>query len=224
MTDEQNVQVNESESEKLKRRISDDELAQIQKLLRMGCTYEEIAQKLGRSEKVIRDKINATKDFIKGTPKEEFVQSLHRKYFWEEIKKTLIDKAEEAFFENEWASIMYQFDAKDVLHNDEMMVRDLIMQDIETFRLASSAASLHKQKKILEDMVNRELEKDLDDRDLTQLGIWRQDIITCSAALVQITRERVDAQSKKDTIFKALRTTGNNIVTGKHSEVCGVIS
>jgi hypothetical protein len=102
---------------------------------------------------------------------------------------------------------MSQLMTQDVVHTDEMMVRDLVMQDINTFRITAATADFHKRRDELEILIHDEFKKDVDERDLTQISLWQTQLTSYSAALVQLTKEYSDAQSKKDAIFKALKTT-----------------
>lgn len=206
---------NETETEKRKRRISNDELGDIQKLLSMGLDVKEIALRLGRTEKAVREKINATKDLVKSDVKQDLISSLERRHYWKQIERALRDDTEVKYFKEEWASIMQQLMSQMVVHTDEMMVRDLIMQDVITFRITTAMADIHRNKGELERQIQIEFAKDMDDRDLAAIASLREQISSYSAALVQLTREYSDAQNKKDAIFKNLKTTRDQ----RHKEI-----
>ncbi len=188
-------------------RLGIEDIANIQKLLTAGFDAKEIAKQLNRSEKTILEAIHRTRDDTKENMKEDLVSSLRRKHYWPQIKASLKDEAEIDYFEREWASLMSQLLTQDILHTDEIMVRDLILQDIDCFRITSASADVHRRKEQLDRMVNEELMKDREIQDLTQIRLWRDEIVAYTASLTALTRQYADSQSRKDLLFKSLKTT-----------------
>lgn len=191
----------------LKRRMSIDEIAKLQKLLTAGMSFAEIAKKLGRPEDTIKEAVARLRDQTLDDRKEDFIAALHRKHYWPQIQRSLKDSTEITYFESEWASLMSQLEAQDVVHTDVMMMRDLVLQDINCFRITAATAEIHRRKEQLEKLIYDELLKDADERDLTQVQVWRTEISAYTAALVALVKEQSDTQSRKEILFKNLRST-----------------
>lgn len=195
------------EQERLKRRISIDEAALIQKLITAGLDVAEIAKKLKRPEKSIREFLSRKRDEVKENTKEDLIATLRRKHYWPQVKSSLKDVTEIEYFEREWASIYSQLLSQDVLHTDEIMVRDLVLQDINCFRITSATAEVHKRKEQLEKMIYDELARDPDVQNTTQVAVWRNEIAAYVSSLTALSKQYNECQSYKDSLFKSLKTT-----------------
>jgi len=197
----------EIKEEKLKRRPSLEEKQKVLELHDAGVGHDEIGKIIGRPADVVKGIINELKGKIQNIDKQDLIDSLRRKHYWDKIKASLKDAAEIDYFEKEWAAIWSQLLAEQVVYTDEVMVRDLVMQDINCFRITTASADAHKRKDELEKMINAELDKDREEIDLTQVKMWRDEISMYTGALTALTKQYADAQDRKDILFKGLKTT-----------------
>ncbi len=70
------------------------------------------------------------------------IAQLHKKFFWEETKSHLASEAEITFFERYWASLVSQFAQQGILPTDELMMRDLIVTEVNINRCLRSKRNI----------------------------------------------------------------------------------
>jgi predicted DNA-binding protein YlxM (UPF0122 family) len=196
-----------SEKKKKVGRFGDDEREKIKRMLQNDYTLEEMAESLGRSEEAIANEINAIKIMLKYGETDGLVDRLHKTHYWSNFKKSLINDIEIQFFEREWSALMRQFLVSDVVHTDEMMVRDLVMHDIFILRNREEIASFRRRKDELEDRLQKELMKDSDKQDSSYINLLKDTSALLVVALSSKSKEYCDLNDEKTSLFKALKST-----------------
>jgi hypothetical protein len=192
--------------EKTKKRVTMTEIENIQKMLELGCTEYEIAEQLGRPVETVRSKIEEVRQLAYDQEKQIYIVGLRKEHFFPQIKDTLKDSAELRFFEEEWAALMEQLTEQgDIKHTDKMISRDLIVQDIICFRITAGLATCHKAKDNVENDLKDALKED--PPDLAKIKSCREELSAVNTGFVQLTKSLTDAQAKKDSLHKQLKTT-----------------
>ena len=111
---------------------------------------EEIADAINRSPEVVA-KFRAQAPVIAhNTDSEAVIQQLHKKFFWEETKQQLVNEDEVKFFEKYWATLFIQFMQQGILSTDELMMRDLIISEINSNRCLRGKRNVMKEIEFLE--------------------------------------------------------------------------
>lgn len=95
---------------------------------------EEIAEIINRNPEVVA-KFRAQAPVVASNQDADaLVKQLHKKFFWSETKSHLINDSEISFFERYWASLVSQFAQQGILPTDELMMRDLIITEVNINR------------------------------------------------------------------------------------------
>lgn len=186
--------------------IGSDECEQILRLLAEKKTVSEIAGILNRTETAIESKITELQKTATIDDHHDLKISLRKKDYWQQIRRCLLDDGEIKFFEEEWVKIMSQLGAKyDVLHTDEMQVRDIVLQDIYCFRIHEQIANCTKSRRDFAANLERELSKE--NSDAGQIQLLQNQISLYDQMGSSLSKQLVDSKKEKADILKSLRTT-----------------
>ena len=90
---------------------------------------DEIAEAIERSPDAVAQRRANRPQRDTNTKMNDFVEQLHKKHFWETVQRSLL-KEELSVFENSWASLYAQFVHQGVTATDEIMMKDVIIEDI----------------------------------------------------------------------------------------------
>lgn len=172
-------------------------------------TDAEIAAHLDRSIEPINQRRASKSQRDKNADGQEYVAQLHKKHFWDVIKSSLL--AEEIpYFQDSWAALYAQFVDQRVTATDEMMMKDVIIDDILLHRALGEKRNIIAEIRRLEDEITMVLSKPFELR--TQEENDR--IINNQRHVVQLrgtqedySREINEIKKAKDNKFKDLKAT-----------------
>lgn len=198
-------------------KFTKDELSFI--MQNMDLDDKQLAQALNRKIETIQKtkaQIIAAKEEDNISP---IIMDLMQKFFWPETIQQLINNDEIIFFKNYWAKLYDQFSAQGVLATDEMMMRDLIMTEIqlnrcqrERKRVASSIQTKEVKSSELHQQLREERNQEEPDANMinflaTEISSLNSDISALRAANKALADEWKVIQEKKDKKFEALKAT-----------------
>ena len=168
----------------------------------------EIAKKLGRSTDAISQRrATAPQDNI-NNQMQAYVVQLREKHFWTTIKKSLLQEEIE-IFENSWAALYSQFFNQGVTATDEIMMKDVIIEDILLHRALEQKKNILEEIKLNEKILADERLMDPDDRDADLMTNTLRTIVQLRGTSEAYTKEINEIKKTKDTKFKDLKATRN---------------
>lgn len=170
-------------------------------------TDEEIATVVGKSADLIA-KFRAEAPLLQNEDNNNgLILQLHRKFFWKEIQNQLLDAEEISYFEQHWASMYSQFIGQGVVATDELMIRDLIMTDIQVNRIMKEKRDISHQIQETEDDIDfiRTNEDPLE-RQL-KLDVAYGKLNQIRTAAKAINDQWIKLQEKKDKKYEQLKAT-----------------
>ena len=109
-------------------RLSKEEISYIDSHLG-GMSDEQISSHLDRSVSSISQRRAVAPQENANIELQTYISQLHSKYFWPTITKSLLDEELETF-ENSWAALYSQFFHQGVTATDEIMMKDVVIEDI----------------------------------------------------------------------------------------------
>lgn len=191
------------------RKVSNKEKAEIYSDYVNGLSIERLIKKYGRPEETVTKCIadHETRIKIENTPNiaKDVLLRLHTKHFWRELKNQLFDK-ELKYFEQSWINLTEQFSQYDILETDEMIMKDLIMQDILINR------NLTERKRIMSEMdyVQRELDVEMErgsNGDRARIENCYRKLSNLRSNLETFDKVHSTLQQRKDTKFRDMKAT-----------------
>ena len=171
-------------------------------------TDSEIADRLDRSvDAIIQRKAVFTQENA-NTELHGYITQLHSKHFWLTIQKSLLSDEIETF-ENSWAALYSQFFHQGVTATDEIMMKDVIIEDILLHRALEQKRNILEEIKDYESQLAEERKKDVDDRDADFMTNALRTIIQLRGTSEAYTKEINEIKKTKDGKFKDLKATRN---------------
>ena len=171
-------------------------------------TDGEIADNLDRSVDAITQRRNAAPQQSVNIELQTYISQLHSKHFWPTVKKSLLHEEIETF-ENSWASLYSQFFHQGVTATDEIMMKDVIIEDILLHRALEQKKNILEEIKENEKLLAEEREKDMDDRDTDFMTNALRTIVQLRGTSEAYTKEINEIKRTKDNKFKDLKATRN---------------
>jgi|14BtaG_2_1085337.scaffolds.fasta_scaffold12269_5 hypothetical protein len=190
-----------------KGRIGADEKSRIESYLATE-SDKDIAKRFDRTVLAV-ERIRAESKAVESNPapSNNYVAVLHTRYFWNAVQRQLISSDEKRYFEQSWAALYEQFVGSDVAHTDEMMIKDLIMLDIQLNRALEDRSSLSTDiERLRGDLEKAYRIEDVGEKTEKVSNINRT-ISQCVAAMETATKMGNDLQGKKDKKFEQLKGT-----------------
>jgi len=169
---------------------------------------KDIADKIDRSVDAITQRRSAAPQRTVNAEIQSYITELHSKHFWTTIKKSLLDE-EIGDFENSWASLYSQFFHQGVTATDEIMMKDVIIEDILLHRALEQKKNILQEIKENEKLLAEEREKDMDDRDTDFMTNALRTIVQLRGTSEAYTKEINEIKKTKDGKFKDLKATRN---------------
>jgi len=169
---------------------------------------KDIADKIDRSVDAITQRRSAAPQRTVNAEIQSYITELHSKHFWVTIKKSLLDE-EIGAFENSWASLYSQFVHQGVTATDEIMMKDVIIEDILLHRALEQKKNILEEIKENEKLLAEEREKDMDDRDTDFMTNALRTIVQLRGTSEAYTKEINEIKKTKDGKFKDLKATRN---------------
>lgn len=188
-------------------RLSKEEIAYIDSNL-SNMTDEQIAQKLDRSVASITQRRATAPQKTANDELQTYISQLHSKHFWSTVKKSLLHDEIETF-ENSWASLYSQFFHQGVTATDEIMMKDVIIEDILLHRALEQKKNILEEIKENEKLLAEEREKDMQDRDTDFMTNALRTIVQLRGTSEAYTKEINEIKKTKDGKFKDLKATRN---------------
>ena len=188
-------------------RLSKEEISYIDANL-PNMTDSGIAVKLDRSVEAITQRRNVAPQENANIELQTYISQLRSKHFWSTIKKSLLDEEIETF-ENSWASLYSQFFHQGVTATDEIMMKDVIIEDILLHRALEQKKNILEEIKENEKLIAEEREKDMDDRDSDFMTNPLRTIVQLRGTSEAYTKEINEIKKTKDGKFKDLKATRN---------------
>jgi len=188
-------------------RLSKEEIAYIDQNL-ATLSDEEIASALDRSVSSITQRRAVAPQENANTELQAYVSQLHSKHFWTTVKKSLLNDEIETF-QNSWAALYSQFFHQGVTATDEIMMKDVIIEDILLHRALEQKRNILEEIKDYEKQIAEEREKDMDDRDADFMTNALRTIVQLRGTSEAYTKEINEIKKTKDGKFKDLKATRN---------------
>ena len=188
-------------------RLSKDEISFIDASLDT-LTDSQIAEQLDRSVESISQRRAIAPQEKANSELQNHISQLHSKHFWSTIKKSLLQEEVETF-ENSWASLYSQFFHQGVTATDEIMMKDVIIEDILLHRALEQKKNILEEIKENEKLLAEEREKDMDDRDTDFMTNALRTIVQLRGTSEAYTKEINEIKKTKDNKFKDLKATRN---------------
>jgi hypothetical protein len=169
-------------------------------------TDEEMAKHLNRSVELVRRLRVQSVQRKENEENVDAVSELHVSYFWSEVRRSLMAN-EERYFEQQWIRLHEQFSQHGVLPTDEIMMKDLILHEIASNRVLANKRDHLVRLAELERMIDTEMAKPVNERDLARLPNWETQRGALQVAITAVTREHLEYQKKKDDKMEQLKAT-----------------
>ena len=188
-------------------RLSKDEISYIDSNLD-ALTDKEIAHKLDRStEAIIQRRAVSVQENV-NTELQTYIAQLHSKHFWSTIKRSLLPNEIETF-QNSWAALYSQFFHQGVTATDEIMMKDVIIEDILLHRALEQKKNILEEIKENEKLIAEERDKDMEDRDTDFMTNALRTVVQLRGTSEAYTKEINEIKKTKDGKFKDLKATRN---------------
>ena len=168
----------------------------------------QIAVAMDRSVDAIAQRRAVAPQKNANTELESYVSQLHAKHFWATVQKSLLEEEVETF-ENSWAALYSQFFHQGVTATDEIMMKDVIIEDILLHRALEQKRNILQEIKETEVQLAEERKKDMDDRDADFMTNALRTIIQLRGTSEAYTKEINEIKKTKDGKFKDLKATRN---------------
>jgi len=188
-------------------RFSKEELSYIDDNLSI-MTDEQLAESLNRSVEAIAQRRAVAPQANANAELQSHISQLHSKHFWSTVKRSLLNEEIETF-ENSWASLYSQFFHQGVTATDEIMMKDVIIEDILLHRALEQKKNILEEIKENEKLLVEEREKDMDDRDTDFMTNALRTIVQLRGTSEAYTKEINEIKKTKDSKFKDLKATRN---------------
>lgn len=169
---------------------------------------EQIASRFDRTIEVIK-KIRLENQAVENNPppENEYVALLHTRYFWNTIKRQLVNQDEFTYFEMSWAALYQQYVGSEVAHTDEMMIKDLIMLDILLNRALEDRRNLSAETEDLRRRLETAKRLESEAERVERVSTLNRSLSQVIAALETANKLANDLQTKKDKKFEQLKGT-----------------
>lgn len=185
-TEEENIILNNMEF------MDDEAIAQI-----INRTPDVVA-KFRAQAPVLQNKESAT----------ELIQQLRKKFFWAEVMQQLTTTEEISYFENYWASLIHQFASQGIVATDELMIKDLILTEIQVNRCLKAKRAMTREMDDLEDQIAKIYQEVQDPISrIAQIDPLKSRQNQIHANLKSIGSEWNLLQEKKDKKYDQLKAT-----------------
>jgi hypothetical protein len=138
-----------STSERKRGKLSREEEQLINNNL-ASMSNEEIGELINRSPETVAKYRAQAPVVAQNGDGNAIIQQLHKKFFWAETKEQLVGDRETEFFERYWASLVLQFASQGILPTDELMMRDLIISEININRCLRAKSSIMRELDLIE--------------------------------------------------------------------------
>lgn len=169
-------------------------------------TYEEIANRLNRREKAIRNYIKnhglKVKDVAQGN---HLLYALRHRYYYDELKKQLT-RDELRFFEQNWVDFLKQFN-EDVTHTEELQILEVIRTEILINRSMEDRKEIIEAIRTIEKLIDEEMKLPPDQRDKATLSSLNSQLGALIGSKGSHINEHEKLLKKKEIYLKQLKGT-----------------
>lgn len=166
---------------------------------------EDIAKHVKKTLKTVVDQIAKLPRISELDGMTDAIARLHASPIWKQTKKFLFTE-ELTYFEQQWVALSDQFSASGIWAADEMMIKDLIVEEIMGNRALKEKKICQEQSIKLDRRIKKEYEKDIKDRDVS-LVTWEVEYRALLVAIRNFGRDYLNYQQRKDDKFAQLKAT-----------------
>ena len=195
---------------KIKRKVGAKEKGLIYQDYVNGTSIADLVQKYGRPLETIEKSIKDHSASLESTKTNEATMDvsggLRSKHFWSDLKKQL-DDTELNYFEKSWAKLITQFSQYEVVETDEMIIKDLILQDILCNRKLRDIKRINKEIEFYQDAMDTEFNKKPEDRDNAKLEQFMRHLSTRRGELENLDKSYTNLQQRKEAKFRDMKST-----------------
>jgi hypothetical protein len=168
---------------------------------------QEIADAINRTVEPVKKYLERAN--LKGretTDYEHLVATLRSRPYYIEIRKQLLDEDEVMYFENQWIEFFRQFQ-EDVTHSEEMQIIEVVRCEFLINRSMKDRKEIMQNIVVLENLINDEMAKDKDERDVTSVALFQQQLGSMIGAKSSYINEYEKLVTKKERYLKDLKGT-----------------
>lgn len=170
-------------------------------------SIDDISSALCRSNELISTEIEKIESGKLKLSRGRKSSSLKEAHHWEKTKQSLFPD-EVKYFERQWEAYVEQFGGVgEILPTDENMITDLILFDIYSQRASIAKKQALEKIENLKQEIEQESKKDRDERDRDLISRLHEQLNNLRASLIDLTKEHMEYQNKKDNKLKDLKAT-----------------
>jgi len=179
------------------------------KYIRENCfndSLEDMALHLNRTIEPIKKYIDQQNLKARDlTDDEHLLSTLRTRYYFQELKKQFTD-GEIIFFEHMWIDFWKQFN-EDVVHTEEMEIVEVVRTEVLINRSMVDRREILNNLDRLDELIDQEMAKSLDDQDPQALAILQQQMGSLIGAKSSYIHEHEKLLTKKERLLKDLKGT-----------------
>ena len=198
-------------SKPIKRKVGAKEKARIYQDFISGVSIKDLSAKYGRPEETIDKSIKDHSASLEQSKTNEATADvsggLRSKHFWSDLKKQL-DDTELNYFEKSWAKLIKQFSQYEVVETDEMIIKDLVIQDILCNRKLRDIRRINKEIDFYQKELDAEFNKsDPNDRDNAKMEQCMRHLSSRRSELENLDKSYTQLQQRKEAKFRDMKST-----------------
>lgn len=195
----------------VKRKVGAEEKARIYQDYISGTSVADLSKQYGRPRKTIEKCIKDHSASLEETKADETTAdtsgSLHSRHFWKELKNQLSD-TELKYFDRSWSKLVKQFSQYEVVETDEMIIRDLILQDILCNRKLATIRKIEKETEFFQSQLDQEFAKvDPTTRDNNKIEHCMRNISDRRGQMADLDKSYSNLQQRKEQKFRDMKST-----------------
>ena len=185
--------------------LSEDERQLIHSMLDIK-TDQEIAKLVNRTPAYIKKMRVQAPVVQQNDALATGIEKLHKHYLWPTIKKALLP-GEEEIFEQGWVRLLEQFAEQGINTSDEMLIKDLLLQDIWIDRIRRDVKSIALEISAIQGHISLEMQKPIEARDNIILTQFHIEVNNRRGAQHDMQKNLRDMQQRKEMLAKQLNMT-----------------
>ena len=194
----------------IKRRVGAKERQKIYEDYTKGTSLGDLSKQYGRPIDTIEESIKKHSADLERVKTSSAVADtsggLRSKHFWRDLKQQL-EPTELTYFENSWAKLIKQFSQYEVVETDEMIIKDLVVQDILCNRKLRHIQRINKEIDFYQKELDEEFAKSATDRDSAKMETCMRNLSTRRGELENLDKSYTQLQQRKEAKFRDMKST-----------------
>lgn len=194
----------------VKRKVGAKEKARIYQDYVNGTTIADLSTQYGRPqdtiEKAIKDHSAALETAKTVNDTADVGGGLRSRHFWRDLKAQL-NPTELTYFEQSWVKLIKQFSQYEVVETDEMIIKDLIVQDVLCNRKLRDIRRINQEIDFYQQELDAEFNKQAIDRDNAKMEQCMRHLSTRRGELENIDKSYTQLQQRKEAKFRDMKST-----------------